>query len=113
MSNPMTARHFHEAKEARDWRVVGDGACAYFRTGTFATGARFVSAISELADLDTHPPDMDLRLDGVTVRLLTTRNDYYGMSDRDLELAGYAPAWWTLADSAGNEADVATNRGRD
>jgi 4a-hydroxytetrahydrobiopterin dehydratase len=25
----------------------------------------------------------------------------------------YAPAWWTLADSEGNEVDVATWRGRD
>jgi 4a-hydroxytetrahydrobiopterin dehydratase len=25
----------------------------------------------------------------------------------------FAPAWWTLADAAGNEADVATTRGRD
>ncbi len=25
----------------------------------------------------------------------------------------YAPAWWTLADAAGNEADIATTMGRD
>ena len=25
----------------------------------------------------------------------------------------YAPAWWTLADAAGNEADVATIESRD
>lgn len=25
----------------------------------------------------------------------------------------YAPAWWTLADAAGNEADIATATGRD
>ena len=25
----------------------------------------------------------------------------------------FAPAWWTLADAAGNEADVATTMGRD
>ncbi len=25
----------------------------------------------------------------------------------------YAPSWWTLADSAGNEADIATVEGRD
>lgn len=25
----------------------------------------------------------------------------------------YAPAWWTLADAAGNEVDVATWQGRD
>jgi 4a-hydroxytetrahydrobiopterin dehydratase len=26
---------------------------------------------------------------------------------------GFAPAWWTLADAAGNEADIATPKGRD
>ena len=25
----------------------------------------------------------------------------------------FAPAWWTLADAAGNEADIATTKGRD
>jgi hypothetical protein len=25
----------------------------------------------------------------------------------------FAPAWWTLADAAGNEVDVATTKGRD
>jgi 4a-hydroxytetrahydrobiopterin dehydratase len=25
----------------------------------------------------------------------------------------FAPAWWTLADAAGNEADIATTTGRD
>jgi 4a-hydroxytetrahydrobiopterin dehydratase len=24
-----------------------------------------------------------------------------------------APSWWTLADAAGNEADIATTKGRD
>lgn len=25
----------------------------------------------------------------------------------------FAPSWWTLADAAGNEVDIATTRGRD
>jgi hypothetical protein len=25
----------------------------------------------------------------------------------------FAPSWWTLADAAGNEADIATTNGRD
>jgi 4a-hydroxytetrahydrobiopterin dehydratase len=25
----------------------------------------------------------------------------------------FAPSWWTLADAAGNEADIATAKGRD
>jgi len=30
--------------------------------------------------------------------------------DRDDE---FAPSWWTLADAAGNEVDIATTTGRD
>ena len=32
--------------------MVGEGACAYFRTGSFAASARLVTAISELAGLE-------------------------------------------------------------
>jgi 4a-hydroxytetrahydrobiopterin dehydratase len=87
MTEGITPRQFHESQGVEDWRVVGDGACAYFRTGSFAAGARLVTAISELAGLDEHHPDVDLRHYGVTVRLLTTSEDWYGMSTRDVELA--------------------------
>jgi 4a-hydroxytetrahydrobiopterin dehydratase len=78
---------FHEAVGVEDWRVLGEGACTYFRTGSFAAGARLVQAIGELADLDDHHPDIDLRYTGVTVRPITITDDYYGLSARDLELA--------------------------
>ena len=87
MTDGITAREFHETDGVEEWRVLGDGACAYYRTGSFVTGARLVQAISELAGIDDHSPDIDLRPDGVTVRLLTTADDYYGMSMRDVELA--------------------------
>src|SRR5437867_6327080 len=87
MSDRITMRQFHESDGVEDWRVVGEGACAYFRTGSFAAGARLVNAISELAGLDDYHPDIDLRYDGVIVRLITVAPDYYGLSERDLELA--------------------------
>jgi 4a-hydroxytetrahydrobiopterin dehydratase len=87
MSERITARQFHAADGVEDWRVIGDGACAYFRTGSFTAGARLVQAISGLAGIDDHHTDVDLRPDGVTVRLLTVADDYYGMSQRDLQLA--------------------------
>jgi 4a-hydroxytetrahydrobiopterin dehydratase len=87
MNDGITPTQFHESEGAEDWRVLGDGACAYFRTGSFAAGARLVGAIGELAGVDDHPPDVDLRPDGVTVRLLTKGDDWYGMSARDVELA--------------------------
>jgi 4a-hydroxytetrahydrobiopterin dehydratase len=87
MTEPITARQFHEADGVEDWRVVGEGACAYFRTRSFAGGARLAQAISEVAGVGVHRPDVDLRRDGVTVRLITITDDYYGMSQRDVELA--------------------------
>jgi 4a-hydroxytetrahydrobiopterin dehydratase len=87
MTERITPRQFHEAGGVEDWRVVGEGACAYFRTGSFVTGARLVEAISELAYLDEHHPDVDLRYGGVTVRLITITEDSYGLSMRDVELA--------------------------
>jgi len=87
MSEGITPRQFHDAEGVEDWRVLGEGACTYFRTGSFAAGARLVQAISELPGLDEHSPDIDLRQDGVTVRLITVTDDWYGMSARDVELA--------------------------
>ena len=87
MNDQISPRQFHESEGVEDWRVLGEGACAFFRTGSFAAGARLVNAISELAGLDDHGPDVDLRRDGVTVRLITITDDYYGMSQRDVELA--------------------------
>ncbi len=87
MIERITPRHFHEADGVQDWRVLGEGACTYFRTGSFAAGARLVHAISELAGLDDHHPDVDLRYGGVVVRLITITDDYYGLSERDVELA--------------------------
>jgi len=87
MNDQISARQFHESDGVEDWRVVGDGACAFYRMGSFAESARLVDAINELADVGDHPPDVDVRRDGVTVRLITIADDYYGMSRRDVELA--------------------------
>lgn len=87
MTNQITPKQFHEAVGVEDWRVIGDGACAYFPTGSFPVAARLVQAISELPGVDDHRPDVDVRPDGVTVRLLTKTEDHYGMSRRDIELA--------------------------
>lgn len=87
MTETITPQQFHEAEGVDDWRVVGDGACTFFRTGSFADGARLVQAIGDLPGLEEHRPDVDLRPDGVTVRLITVTDDYYGMSMRDVELA--------------------------
>src|SRR5262245_5743251 len=87
MIDGINPKQFQETEGVEDWRVLGDGACAYFRTGSFAASARLVQMISELPDVDGHHPDVDVRRGGVTVRLVTVTNDYYGMSSRDIPLA--------------------------
>jgi 4a-hydroxytetrahydrobiopterin dehydratase len=87
MTRGISPRQFHEAAGIEDWRVVGEGACAFFRTGSFAGGARLVQAIGERTGPDDHHPDLDVRAEGVTVRLVTVTDDWYGLSERDLEAA--------------------------
>ena len=87
MIDRISPKQFHESQGVEEWRVIGDGACAYFRTGSFAASARLVQAISKLPGVEDHKPDVDLRHDGVTVRLITYIDDYYGMSQRDVEMA--------------------------
>ncbi len=87
MDDGITAREFQEAEGVQDWRVLSDGAHTYFRSGSFDAGARLVQAISQLPGIEDRAPDVDLRPDGVTVRLITITGDYYGMSQRDVELA--------------------------
>jgi len=45
MSDQITMRKFRESEGVEDWRVVGEGACTYFRTESFAAGARLVHRV--------------------------------------------------------------------
>jgi 4a-hydroxytetrahydrobiopterin dehydratase len=85
MVEQITPGQFHQADGVADWRVVFEGASAYFRTGSFATGVALVDAIGTLADAANHHPDVDLRYGGVTVRLWT--HEVQGLSERDIALA--------------------------
>ncbi len=87
MSERVTLRQFSEAEGTGDWRIVGDGACAFFATPTLDQAARFVAGIAALPAIETHLPDIDIRPGGVTVRLVTADEQDYGMSARDIELA--------------------------
>jgi 4a-hydroxytetrahydrobiopterin dehydratase len=81
MSEPITPKQFHEL----EWRIVRDAASTHFRTRSFAAGVALVDAIGALADAGNHHPDVDLRSDGVTVRL---QKDSEGrLSEDDLALA--------------------------
>jgi 4a-hydroxytetrahydrobiopterin dehydratase len=87
VTDPISPSQFHEAAGLEDWRVVGDGACAFFRTRSFEEGIRLVQGIGELDGLDDQQPAVDIRRDGVTVRLVTVTSDYMGMTQGDADLA--------------------------
>lgn len=87
MEGEISPAEFQEAEGVEDWRIVGDGATAFFPTRSFAEGARFIQAIAGLPGVEDHPPDIDVRRDGVTVRLITYSDGYFGMTRRDIEMA--------------------------
>lgn len=88
MTETITPQQFHEAAGIEHWRVMTNVAHTHFRTGSFAAGVALVDAIGRLADAANHHPDVDLRPDGVTVRLTTTTPDhFFWLSEHDVELA--------------------------
>jgi len=107
MTEFITPTQFHEADGTADWRVLGEGAHAFYRTTSLAESARLVDAIGALPGVDDHVPEIDVRRTGVTVRLLTKQSDTYGMSTRDVELASAISA---AAHNLGLSADPSVVR---
>ena len=83
MSEPITPGQFHRAEGVQDWRAVFNGAGAWFRTPTFGTGLALARAIETVATAQDRYPDVDLRGEGVAVRL----GDSQGLAIADIELA--------------------------
>lgn len=57
----LTAREFQEAGGTQDWRVLGNGACAWFDTSSHREGAALARRVQDV--------DVDVRARGVRVRL--------------------------------------------
>ena len=104
MSEYISAREFLDAVQG--WSVIGDGACNFYPTGSFDESARVVQAIGRLPGVEEHKPDIDIRHDGVTVRLLTAGEDWYGMSKRGIELAKLISAAATELGLVGDPSSV-------
>ncbi|HET7399480.1 MAG TPA: 4a-hydroxytetrahydrobiopterin dehydratase [Intrasporangium sp.] len=68
-----------------DWRKLAQALHARFRTGDFATGLRFVTAVGAAAEEANHHPDVTLTYPYVDVRLFS--HDASGITQRDLRLA--------------------------
>ena len=73
--------------EARldDWRMLAQALHARFRTGDFATGLAFVTAVTEAAELADHHPDVTLTYPFVELRLIS--HDVSHLTRRDTDLA--------------------------
>ena len=81
MTDRIPPKRFHEV----GWRIVRDDASLHFRTGSFRAGVALVDAIGRMLDTEDDHPAVDLRPDGVTVRLGSNREGRF--SERDLVLA--------------------------
>ncbi|MEL7974248.1 VOC family protein [Isoptericola sp. F-RaC21] len=103
MPDEITAAGFEAADGTTDWRALGRGASALFRTRSPGEGAVLLERVRVLADGAGHHPDVDLRPDGVVVRVAS--HDVDGLSERDVALArevsAAAAALGLVADPAG------------
>lgn len=87
MTDEFTIKDFLAADGVERWRVISDGACAFYPTGSFEDSAKLVEAVGRIEGIGDHAPNVDIRRDGVTVRFLTKDAEGYGLSRRDLDLA--------------------------
>jgi 4a-hydroxytetrahydrobiopterin dehydratase len=99
--DPITPQQFEDADGVDDWRVLYWGAHAFFRASSYAVAARFVAAIVALDEVVRHEPDVDLRHEGVAVKLIS--RDIRNLSTRDVEVARRISA---VAREHGLAADV-------
>jgi 4a-hydroxytetrahydrobiopterin dehydratase len=101
VSDRVLARQFHAAEGAEAWRVLPEGAYAYFGADSFPAAAGFVEALGRLVR-EGDEPHIDIRGGGVTVLLRAFKEAGYGLSQADLDLAR---AISTTADEMGLAAD--------
>jgi 4a-hydroxytetrahydrobiopterin dehydratase len=87
MGDRISGPDFLASPGVEDWRALWGGgwACAQFRTTSFASAVALTGAIGDLMTAASHSGDIDLRRDGVTVRLFS--GEWDGLSRRDVELA--------------------------
>jgi 4a-hydroxytetrahydrobiopterin dehydratase len=90
-----------EALRGSAFRHTGDHLAATFRTGNFATGARLVAIIAEVAERMNHHPDLTLTFSSLGVEL--SSHDAGGVTERDVELARHID---TAAEAVGADASV-------
>lgn len=99
MTDRISPKRFHEV----GWRIVRDDASLHFRTDSFGAGVALVEAIGKMVETEHDRPAVDLRPDGVTVRLGSNREGRF--SERDLvfaqQISGAARELGAAADLTG------------
>lgn len=102
MTDRISPKRFHEV----GWRIVRDDASLHFRTDSFGAGVALVEAIGKMVETEHDRPAVDLRPDGVTVRLGSNREGRF--SERDLvfaqQISGAARELGAAADLTGLQA---------
>jgi 4a-hydroxytetrahydrobiopterin dehydratase len=86
MTGTGAPERFHEV----GWHVMAYAAGTRYRTASLAEGAKLAEAIGALSARSSTHPDIDLRHDGVTVRL--TVNESGMLTQEDVTLAGQIAA---------------------
>jgi 4a-hydroxytetrahydrobiopterin dehydratase len=72
----------------KDWARVGRAAFTFYPTASLADAIDIVRSIGEAIGPGHAHPDIDIRPDGVTVRLLTAATDVFGLTGEDVAVAG-------------------------
>jgi 4a-hydroxytetrahydrobiopterin dehydratase len=85
--NLLTPAEFVAAGGVDHWRMTSEGVVAVFRTTSLAQGAEFLGRIAGLPGTGPWMPDVEVRHDAATVRLLHVAEDWFGPSAKTVELA--------------------------
>ncbi|MGI8416628.1 MAG: VOC family protein [Nakamurella sp.] len=99
MSPEVSPQQFRAADGVADWRLLFDGANVFYRTHSMADGAVLAGTVGALGGMAEVQAAVDLRADGVTVRL----GWYSGLTQQHISLAQQVSA---AAHAAGAVADV-------
>ncbi|MDQ2844884.1 MAG: Pterin-4-alpha-carbinolamine dehydratase [Actinomycetota bacterium] len=99
MSPEVSPQQFRAADGVADWRLLFDGANVFYRTQSMADGAALAGTVGALDGMADVEAAVDLRADGVTVRLAW----YSGLTQQHISLAQQVSV---AAHAAGAVADV-------
>lgn len=86
-STSISPSDFESTPGLEEWRVLGEGASVHYRTDSFEASAELVRSIAAIPGVTDHPPALDIRAEGITVRLVTSTDESYGMTEADRAVA--------------------------